>query len=63
MKLIMDKIIKLIDLKTIITIAMVSVFLYICISSKIQITNEQFVPLIVMVLTFYFAKPKKNNNE
>lgn len=49
-----EKIAKLIDLKSIITIIMVIALVigwY-----KGMVTSEQFVPLVTMILTFYFAK-------
>lgn len=52
-----DKLAKLIDLKSIITIIMV-VALVIGWFMGI-VTSEQFVPLVTMILTFYFAKKKE----
>lgn len=55
-----DKISKLIDLKSIITIIMVVALVigwY-----KGMVTSEQFVPLVTMILTFYFAKKGNDNN-
>lgn len=52
-----DRLAKLIDLKSIITIIMV---VSLCISFFMaMITAEQFVPLVTMILTFYFAKQEK----
>lgn len=50
---------KLIDLKSIITIIMVTSLAVAFFLDKI--TAEQFVPLVTMILTFYFAK--KDNTE
>lgn len=55
-----DKISKLIDLKSIITIIMVVALVigwY-----KGMVTSEQFVPLVTMILTFYFAKKGNDVN-
>ena len=56
-----EKIAKLIDLKSIITIIMVVALVigwY-----KNMVTSEQFVPLVTMILTFYFAKKGSGANE
>lgn len=54
---------KLIDLKSIITIVLVGLLAYGFVVNKI--TAEQFLPILTMVMTFYFAKPtkKSDNNE
>jgi hypothetical protein len=52
-----EKFAKLIDLKSIITILMVGGLVVGWFMNKV--TSEQFIPLITMILTFYFAK--KNN--
>lgn len=55
-----EKIAKLIDLKSIITIIMVIALVigwY-----KGMVTSEQFVPLVTMILTFYFAKKGSDTN-
>ena len=49
-----DKIAKLIDLKTIITIAMTGAMIYGFVVEKI--TPEQFMTIATMIFTFYFAK-------
>lgn len=48
---------KLIDLKSIITIVLVGLLAYGFVVNKI--TAEQFLPILTMVMTFYFAKPQK----
>jgi hypothetical protein len=48
---------KLIDLKSIITILMVIALIVGWFQGRV--TTEQFVPLVTMILTFYFAKSKK----
>ena len=58
-----EKLAKLIDLKSIITLAVIVVFLYICISSELKVTSEQFIPLVTMLLTFYFAKQPSNKDK
>lgn len=52
-----NKFAKLIDLKSIITILMVTGLIAGWFMNKV--TSEQFIPLVTTVLTFYFAK--KNN--
>ena len=55
-----EKFAKLIDLKSIITIIMVIALVagwY-----KGMVTSEQFVPLVTMILTFYFAKKGNDTN-
>lgn len=50
----MEELKKLIDLKSIITIIMV---VSLCVAFFMnKITSEQFVPLVTMIITFYFAK-------
>lgn len=58
---ILEKIANLIDLKSIITIIMVvslavSFFLD-------KVTAEQFIPLVTMIITFYFAKKDNSKDE
>lgn len=50
----MDRLAKLIDLKSIITILMVGGLVAGWFLNKV--TSEQFIPLVTMILTFYFAK-------
>lgn len=45
---------KLIDLKSIITIIMVGALVYGFIVGKIK--ASEFIPLVTMILTFYFSK-------
>ena len=55
-----EKISKLIDLKSIITIIMVIALVrgwY-----REMVTTDQFVPLVTMILTFYFAKKGSDSN-
>ena len=56
----MEELKKLIDLKSIITIIMVVSLAVAFFQDKI--TAEQFVPLVTMILTFYFAKKDNSNN-
>lgn len=56
-----NRIAKLIDLKSIITILMVVALVIGWFINKV--TAEQFIPLITMILTFYFAKKDGNTNE
>lgn len=52
--MIKEKIAKLIDLKSIITILMVGALTYGFIVNKID--TSEFIPLVTMILTFYFTK-------
>ena len=57
-----DKITKLIDVKTIITILLTAIFGYLTISGKIS--SEQFLPILTMILTYYFTRKKdEGSNE
>ena len=49
-----DKIAKLIDLKSIITIAITGALIYGFVTNKID--AEQFMTIATMIFTFYFAK-------
>lgn len=56
----MEELKKLIDLKSIITIIMVVSLAVAFFMNKV--TAEQFIPLVTMILTFYFAKQDKNES-
>lgn len=56
-----DKIIKLIDLKSIITLLMTVALVIGFFMNKIS--TEVFIPFASMVFTFYFTKPAKKENE
>ena len=57
-----EALIKLLKVKSIITLLMVGCLVYGFVANKI--TNEQFIPLITMIITFYFAKQdKKESND
>ncbi len=56
----MEELKKLIDLKSIITIILVLVFSFLTIVGKV--TPDQFLPILTMIITFYFAK-KDNSAE
>mgnify|MGYP006955115194 CR=1 FL=1 len=49
-----EKLAKLIDLKSIVTILMIIALIIGWFRN--MVTSEQFVPLVIMILTFYFAK-------
>ena len=62
MKLILEKIVKLIDLKSIITLALAITLIYGFVASKID--GKDFLVYVTMVFTFYFAKKDdKHDNE
>lgn len=54
-----EKIAKLIDLKSIITILMVSALVAGFFMGKIN--ASEFIPLVTMIITFYFAKKGKDD--
>lgn len=56
-----EKIAKLIDLKSIITILITITLIYGFISCKIN--AEQFMTIATMIFTFYFAKKDKGGEE
>jgi len=60
MKLLWEKICKLIDLKSIITLALAITLIYGFIANKID--SKDFLVYVTMVFTFYFAK-KENKEE
>ena len=55
-----EKIAKLIDLKTIITISMTGALIFGFVVGKI--TSEQFMTIATMIFTFYFAKKDTTEN-
>lgn len=58
---ILEKIANLIDLKSIITIIMVVSLAVAFFLDKV--TAEQFIPLVTMIITFYFAKKDNSKDE
>lgn len=56
-----NKLAKLIDLKSIITILITGCLTYGFIASKIS--NEQFMTIATMIFTFYFAKKEKGEDK
>lgn len=56
-----NRIAKLIDLKSIITILITICLIYGFITGKVN--NEQFMTIATMIFTFYFAKKESENNE
>jgi hypothetical protein len=56
-----QKIAKLIDLKTIITLALIAGLLYGFIVGKIS--ADDFMEIVSIVIVFYFAKPSKKEKE
>ncbi len=54
-----DKLNKLIDLKSIITLSMIAALIFGWFVNKVS--SEQFIPLVTMILTFYFARNKSSN--
>lgn len=56
-----ERIAKLIDLKSIITMAMTGALIYGFVVNKV--TNEQFMTIATMIFTFYFAKKDKDEDK
>ena len=56
-----EKFAKLIDLKSIITIIMILALVIGWGYDKV--TSEQFIPLVTMIITFYFAKKDGESND
>jgi hypothetical protein len=59
--MIKEKIAKLIDLKSIITIIMTAGLVWGFVNNKIS--NEQFITLATMTFTFYFTRPKEETKK
>lgn len=57
----MQELKRLIDLKSIITIILVCVFSFLTIVGRI--TADQFLPILTMIITFYFAKQEKQETK
>lgn len=51
---VLKKVAKLIDLKSIMTIIMIIALVVGWFTDKV--TSEQFIPMVMMIMTFYFAK-------
>ena len=58
---VLKKIAKLIDLKSIMTIIMVIALVVGWFADKV--TSEQFIPMVMMIMTFYFAKNDKKGSD
>ena len=58
---VLKKIAKLIDLKSIMTIIMILALVVGWFADKV--TSEQFVPMVMMIMTFYFAKNDKKGSD
>lgn len=62
MKLFIQKICKLIDVKSIITIMLTAVFCYLSAIDKVAV--EQFLTVYTVIIAFYFGTQyQKNNND
>ena len=58
---VLKKIAKLIDLKSIMTIIMIVALVVGWFADKV--TSEQFIPMVMMIMTFYFAKNDKKGSD
>lgn len=58
---VLKKFAKLIDLKSIMTIIMVIALVVGWFADKV--TSEQFIPMVMMIMTFYFAKNDKKGSD
>lgn len=45
---------RLISIKSIVTLGVIGAFIYLSVTGKI--TPDQFIPIVTMIVTFYFAK-------
>jgi len=52
---------KLIDVKTIVTFAVVGTLCYLAIKQNVQIPSEAFVMVITAIITYFFTR--KNNSD
>ena len=52
-----EKLTALVDVKSIVTIVLTGVFAYLSIAGKM--TNDQFMTVFVMIMTYFFAKKDK----
>lgn len=55
-----EKLVKLLNVKTVIAIILTVIFSYMAIVG--QITPEVFMPIFSMIIAFYFSDDNKNNN-
>ena len=55
------KLTKLVDVKSIITLAFGGVFAYLAVVGKIS--EDSFMTVFVMIMTYYFAKGRVNSDE
>ena len=55
-----EKLVKLLNVKTVIAIILTGIFGYMAIIG--QITAEVFMPIFSMIIAFYFSDDKKDNN-
>ena len=58
---VLKKVAKLIDLKSIMTIIIIIALVVGWFNDKV--TSEQFIPMVMMIMTFYFAKNDKKGND
>lgn len=49
-----EKLVNLLKIKSLVTLAMINALIFGWFNNKV--TSEQFIPLVTMILTFYFAK-------
>lgn len=56
-----NKIAKLIDVKSIVTIVLTCIFSFLSVTGKIS--NDQFVTIFTVIISFYFGTQFQKNNE
>ena len=62
MKLFIQKLCKLIDVKSLITLYLTGIFGYLAVSDKVGV--EQFLTVFTVIISFYFGvQYEKNNND
>lgn len=55
----LDRIARLIDVKSIVTLGIVAAFVYLAVTEVV--TSENFMQVVLVIITFYFAKKDKSD--
>ena len=56
-----DKLVKLLNVKSIVTLLLAGVFAYLCIAQKVS--EQQFMTIFTVVISFYFGTQHEKNKE
>lgn len=57
-----EKFAKLVDVKSIITFALVGCVCYLAIAGKIEVSSEFFASIVSAVITYYFTRKQSNED-